>query len=97
METSLCCGMAPLLWHGLLIVRSAWTEGQHPHAILLKGLGQDTFKGLVIAILLEESMAGHGAVEYLVDEAARSIARTSWHAQHHTPRSRLRQVKSSRD
>jgi hypothetical protein len=70
--------------------------GQDAQALPRKGLGEDAPEGLVIAVLLEESVAGRGAVGNGVDEAARGIARASWHPQHRTPRLWLTQVELRR-
>jgi hypothetical protein len=47
--------------------------------MFLQGLGKDAFEGLVVLVLLEQSMPRHRAIEHVVDQTARSIAGCARH------------------
>jgi hypothetical protein len=47
--------------------------------MLDEGFIDDFEKGDVVAIFLEQRQPGHGSIEGVVDVAAWSMARRSWH------------------
>ena len=51
------------------------TVAQHVRRVLVQGLAQHVFEGLVVARPLEQRQARNGTVEGVVDEAFRSSAR----------------------
>ena len=62
--------------------------------MVLQRLGQHTFEGLVVGVVLKQRQPGHGAVQHVVDQPSGSDARAARHAGQNTAISSACQTKS---